>query len=789
MSLHHIPIELRELRQWVCWRRLQRGNKTTKSPIQPGGGFAKSNDPSTWTSFEAAKAAVEAGEADGVGIMFAAGLCGVDIDDCIQDGAPSAMALDIVDRLGSYAEISPSGTGIHILGFGSLPPGGRRNDTIGLEMYDSGRYFTVTGNPICGPDGKPYPLLEITPQLAEVHKEYFAPKIQRQETLEGAILRGATTQTDDAILQKMFAGKGGDKLERLYGGSWEGRYSSQSSADQALCNALAFYADGDRAAMDRLFRASGLMRQKWDRSVGNGQTYGERTLQNAIEGTRKDPPKRRKARENAPEPVPPPPKDQAENPPEAPKDKKKKNTRKEPPPEETERYLYTDTGNAYRFRDAYQPIVRFNFARESWMLWDGRRWKMDEVCQVKRLADDLLFSLYNRAKGDKDEDLEKHVRRSLSSKGKENMLKEARHLEGIPIYPAQLDRYPALINLGNGVLNLKNGKLHPHHPDLYLSKLAGTEYQADAGCPHWVSFLQDITMGDHEMIAYLQYLCGYCLTGSTREQCIFFLFGNGSNGKSTFMGILTKILGDYAANAQPETLMMRDKTGGAQARSDIARLEGSRMVSTFEPNSGVRLDEGMVKQMTGGDKITARYLYKVDFEFIPEFKILMATNYKPEIRGTDDGIWRRVRLIPFEASIPEEKKDLDLPEKLEKEMPGILNWMVEGARKWYRDGHFPPCSRVDEASQEYRQEMDHMAQFLAACTQPQEGAGIQSKALYAVYTAWTKEEGIRYPKSASRFGAELKKKLASHRGAKGVYYDNLTLTPAGKQLEDAAARL
>ena len=296
-------------------------------------------------------------------------------------------------------------------------------------------------------------------------------------------------------------------------------------------------------------------------------------------------------------------------------------------------------------------------------------------------------------------------------------------------------------------------------------------------------------MGDHEMIAYLQYLCGYCLTGSTREQCIFFLFGNGSNGKSTFMGILTKILGDYAANAQPETLMMRDKTGGAQARSDIARLEGSRMVSTFEPNSGVRLDEGMVKQMTGGDKITARYLYKADFEFIPEFKILMATNYKPEIRGTDDGIWRRVRLIPFEASIPEEKKDVDLPQKLEKEMPGILNWMVEGARKWYRDGHFPPCSRVDEASQEYRQEMDHMAQFLAACTQPQEGAGIQSKALYAVYTAWTKEEGIRYPKSASRFGAELKKKLASHRGAKGVYYDNLTLTPAGKQLEDAAARL
>mgnify|MGYP000014225589 FL=1 len=779
MSLSNIPIELRELRQWVCWRRLQRGNKTTKSPIQPGGGFAKSNDPSTWTSFEAAKAAMEAGEADGVGIMFAAGLCGVDIDDCIQDGIPSAMALDIVDRLGSYAEISPSGTGIHILGFGSLPPGGRRNDTIGLEMYDSGRYFTVTGNPICGPDGKPYPLLEITPQLAEIHKEYFAPKIQRQETLEGAILRGATTQTDDAILQKMFAGKGGDKLERLYGGSWEGRYSSQSSADQALCNALAFYADGDRAAMDRLFRASGLMRQKWDRSVGNGQTYGERTLQNAIEGTRKDPPKRRRGK--APIPEPPPESPSREPAPPAPK-------RREKAPE-PERYTLDDTGNAYRFRDAYRDRIRYNFARDSWMVWDGRRWKVDEVCQVKQMADELLYSLLREAEGEGDADLAKHVRRSLSSKNKENMIKEARHLEGVPIYPAQLDRFGQVINLPNGVYHLQKGTVKPHHPEYYLSKLAGAPYQPGAACPHWLAFLEDVTLGDPEMIAYLQALCGYCLTGSTQEQCMYFLYGNGSNGKSTFMATLTKILGDYAANAQPETLMMRDKTGGAQARSDIARLEGSRMVSTFEPNAGVRLDEGMVKQMTGGDKITARYLYKADFEFLPEFKILMATNYKPEIRGTDDGIWRRIRLIPFEASIPEEKKDKALPQKLAAEMPGILNWMLEGAQKWYRDGGFPPCERIDGASREYRQEMDHMAQFLAACTQPQPGGGIKAKDLYAIYTLWARNEGLRYPKSASRFGLDLKKRLKSHRGGKGVYYDGLTLSPEGKQLREAAMKL
>ena len=530
--------------------------------------------------------------------------------------------------------------------------------------------------------------------------------------------------------------------------------------------------------MDRLFRSSGLMRQKWDRTVGNGQTYGERTVQKAIEGTRKDPPKGRKA----PEPPPPPPqREPQEAAPEAPPAVGGGSL----PPIAPSRYTLDDTGNAYRFRDRYRDRIRYNFARDSWMVWDGRRWRVDETSAVKRMADDLLYDLLSEAQRAEDAALVKHIRRSMSSKNKEAMLKEARHLEGVPIYPAQLDRYRHVINLPNGVIHLKKGgELRPHNPEYYLSKMAGTPYDPDAACPRWLAFLEDVTLGDREMIRYLQVLCGYCLTGSTQEQCMYFLHGNGRNGKSTFMDVLARVLGDYAVNAQPETLMVRDKTGGTQARGDIARLEGARMVSTFEPNAGFRLDEGMVKQMTGGDLITARYMYKAEFEFRPEFKILMATNYKPEIRGTDDGIWRRVRLIPFEAAIPEDRVDPRLPEKLAEELPGILGWMLEGAKIWYQEGRFPTCQRIDGASQEYRREMDHLAQFLSAGVLPQEGGAVKAVDLYACYTAWAKEEGYRYPKSASRFGAEMKKKLKSHRGGKGVYYDGVALTDEGRRLQN-----
>ena len=230
------------------------------------------------------------------------------------------------------------------------------------------------------------------------------------------------------------------------------------------------------------------------------------------------------------------------------------------------------------------------------------------------------------------------------------------------------------------------------------------------------------------------------LTGSTREQCIFFLYGDGSNGKSTFLDVLADLFGSYAMNAQSETITARRQSDSP--RADIARLKGARLVTISECPADVWLDEAIVKQLTGGDTVTARYLYGREFEFKPEFKLIMATNYKPRIRGTDSGIWRRIRLVPFTQTIPEDKQDLQLPDKLRAELPGILNWALEGLRRWMQASAggkrrgLPPCAAVDNATAEYRGEQDRLKQFLEDCTEPALGYTVQAGILYQTYRAW-----------------------------------------------------
>ena len=225
--------------------------------------------------------------------------------------------------------------------------------------------------------------------------------------------------------------------------------------------------------------------------------------------------------------------------------------------------------------------------------------------------------------------------------------------------------------------------------------------------------------------------------------------------------------------------MMRDRN--TSARADIARLRSARLVTTFEPNDGARLDEGMVKQLTGGDKITARFLYGKDFEFRPEFKILMATNYKPVIKGTDQGIWRRVRLVPFNLQLPEEKKDKRLSDKLRREYPGILNWAIAGAVGWYREG-MPHCKAVDDAVQEYRSEMDRIQQFVDDCLAASAGASLRASSLYQCYRGWCQEQGERYPVGTTKFYGEMKRRYDHRKRESYNEYLGITFTDRGFQL-------
>lgn len=767
-----VPQELKDLPQWVCWQLVDDPGKDRKKkvPVDPRtGGPARSNDPATWASYEDALEGKDRFRTDGIGIMFANGIFGIDLDHCIDEqGQLLPFAQEIVDAVQSYAELSPSGTGLHILCAGQLPEGRRRRGSV--EMYSEGRFFTVTGCQI----GAEYEFSDCTERVKEMHRKYLWEPEKPREAPASPPRNAAFEMSPEEVIRRASAARrGGERFADFMAGRWSHLNigdGSQSCADQAFCNVLAFWCQRDEELMDVIFRQSGMMRPKWDQRRG-GMTYGQKTIRTAVEDCIEvwtPPAERRKKPEAAG--LPPAPSAEAGTPPDTPAIK---------PPRA---YPYDDTGNARRFVDQNLGNIRFNHIDGDWLYWDGRKWAVDQTGEIKRRADRMLDAM--RQELAEKEDIEakdtaafrKHLTRSRSSRSKKAFIEEAKHLDGVPILPAQLDRYPSALNVQNGVVSLKTGVCKGHNRDYLLAKLAGTVYDENATCPTWEQFIRDITQNDQELALYLQRMVGYCLTASVQEQCVFFLWGSGSNGKSTFVEVVSSIMGEYAMACQPETVMMRDRN--TSARADIARLRSARLVTTFEPNDGARLDEGMVKQLTGGDKITARFLYGKDFEFRPEFKILMATNYKPVIKGTDQGIWRRVRLVPFNLQLPEEKKDKRLSDKLRREYPGILNWAIAGAVGWYREG-MPHCKAVDDAVQEYRSEMDRIQQFVDDCLTASAGASLRASSLYQCYRGWCQEQGERYPVGTPKFFGEMKKRYDHRKRETGREYLGVTFTDHG----------
>jgi putative DNA primase/helicase len=259
----------------------------------------------------------------------------------------------------------------------------------------------------------------------------------------------------------------------------------------------------------------------------------------------------------------------------------------------------------------------------------------------------------------------------------------------------------------------------------------------------------------------------------------------GNNGKSTFLDTIADMLGDYASNAQPDTLMLQSRVGslGGGANSDIARLKSSRFVTCEEPTEGVRLNEGLLKQLTGGSKVTCRFLYGDEFEYTPEFKIWIATNHKPVVRGTDVGIWRRIKLIPFEVNIAKDKVDKNLKYKLRQEFPQILAWAVEGCMKWQKEGLEEPACVLD-ATKDYKQEMDLIAGFVEQCVMIDYDSDdkVMGADLFAIYRAWAKQNN-EWEMTAKKFGMEIVKKLPEKgRDGKGVFYRKIALTDYAKNL-------
>jgi putative DNA primase/helicase len=408
--------------------------------------------------------------------------------------------------------------------------------------------------------------------------------------------------------------------------------------------------------------------------------------------------------------------------------------------------LRTDTGNGTIFARLYGDSIRYSYELKKWFVWDGKRWVIDSTGEIQGKAKKATNKIWQAADKFTDQDRrdawKKHALRSESAYRIDAMVKLAQSEPGIAVTPEKLDAGLWSLNVENGTLDLRTGELRPHNRKELITKIAPVIYDDNAKCPSWEKFLSEIMSGSDDLIRFLQKAIGYSLTGSVTEQIFFILFGTGANGKSTFINTILHLLGDYALQTATETLLAKKHGNGIP--NDVARLKGARFVASVEAEEGRHLAEALVKQLTGGDKITARYLYGEFFQFDPTFKIFLSVNHKPVIKGADHGIWRRIRLIPFNVTFPPEKRDANLSTKLEAELPGILRWAVEGCLLWQKEGLEPPRA-VKDATKDYRAEMDIVGEFIAECCEVDGGAKTPFKDLSKKYDDWSLKNGDPSP--------------------------------------------
>lgn len=334
------------------------------------------------------------------------------------------------------------------------------------------------------------------------------------------------------------------------------------------------------------------------------------------------------------------------------------------------------------------------------------------------------------------------------------------------------DNDPWLFNTRSGMIDLQNDRVFPCDPQRLVTKVAPVTYDSTALCPLWNAFLARVLGGRADLIRYLQKAVGYSLTGETGEQCLFLLYGQGANGKSTFLSTIMGMLHSYARQLPMDSLLVKQTH---QIPNDIAALRGVRFVSAVEADDGARMAESLIKQMTGQDKIAARFLHGEWFEFAPHFKLWLATNHKPVIRGCDEAIWRRVRLIPFTVTIPAAERDHHLAEHLQGEWPGILNWAVEGCRLWREEGLTPPPDVV-AATDEYRGEMDILGDFVAQRCVLNPLASTVVADSYRAYEAWCIDTAER-PVTKRTFVSRMRERGLQTRHGSGniLVWDGLAL--------------
>jgi len=441
------------------------------------------------------------------------------------------------------------------------------------------------------------------------------------------------------------------------------------------------------------------------------------------------------------------------------------------------REFSTDAANGAKFAEMHGERFRYLVDRKTWLEWDGLRWADAPEGALLRAGKETSEELFRLAIKEVDLDqrkkLVKHAIESANKSKLRSMITLASSEVELEATVAELDAQPDLLNCVNGTVNLRTGELHAHRRGDLTTKLTGLPYEPKARCPRWEQFMLEVFAGDAELASYVQRAVGYSLTGHTREQAFFVLHGGGRNGKGRFIRQLRRLIGDAGKTTQFATLTAdRNKQQGNTP--ELAALFGARVVTAGEPDKGVRLSESVIKSLTGEDEITVCNKFEAPFSFIPLFKLWLHVNHKPEIRGTDNGIWRRPKLIPFNVSF-EGRADLALDDKLDAEGPGILAWAILGAREWYAHG-LGSAAAVAQATASYREESDPIGPFIEDTLVRRDGAFVSSKALYAAYESWCQRNGVEPWKPQT-----LSKELVS-RGFKSGRADALVRGFSGLEL-------
>ena len=829
-----IPQEIKLVKRWVCYKTEIKDGYETKIPTNAiSGGYASTSDPNTWTSFKLAlRGCIKYGF---TGLGFVLGedkrtketYFGVDLDnhvDKVTGLKPyntadefEKFAYIFINQLNSYTEYSHSGEGIHIICKGHLPSGARKSK--GVEMYDYRRFFTMTGKvinnvPIADCEEAIKPLweeyLNKPSMAANTNVAYDNSPISKKtqviakinenkgitfEEVEVTNVSASISMSDYELIEKIRNSQQGREFMRLYNGDMSAYNNDHSAADMALCKILAFWTGCDTARMDRIFRQSALMRDKWERKWGDG-TYGSHTLDLAVSTQReiynpivKDEKIVIPIKENNGKPITP----QGDI-----VEFDEKNDPVVKIKQVFKSYSLTDTGNAERFYDYFGEYFRYDTKAKAFLFWNGKTWTYDSKIYIKKYADILIDVLKQEIKQteqkieelikseetpddesnnsiDKNkslrnwgmkqyEDLLKSQRENMkrvsNKAGKEAMIVEFQHLHEISVVTEEFDTQSYLLNTDSGVVDLRDGKILPFDRNYRLSK--NTKVMVSYEEPKtFIKFLHDIFKRPNEseteeIVNTVQMFFGGALMGRTNKDSVGILWGNGSNGKSTFVKIMKKAFGDYGKTVNPELLLQQKNSSMQSTEFAFASLKGARLLTMSETDEGERMSDKTIKKLTSGEEISAQKKYGDQFEFEPTFTPVMSTNNLPAIRSKDYGIWRRIFLIPFLVKFTDETKDVNMPVKLEKELPQILGWLIKGCLKLYNEnkGVVPKPKCLEEALSDYKNNMDVVNLYIASNCQNFPGYRTSAARLFQDYKTWARNNN-EYDMSESRFKADM----------------------------------